>query len=190
MSWFREFIVFCEWVKPGLEEYLVKYNVPKSDFSKVLLEPCVFTVVFLCVFGISWFPVKNNVFMCFFPWLYPSQLGDKKTFENTGFWHYSDAEPCVFTAVVGCRFSKPCVFAVVLARFSFAVAQWITARATDLLKTIQKKQGFENVRNIMHDKKQGSAWGSHQTFVFYSTFSSRRWMPIKLAGYICPTPHQ
>ena len=117
----------------------MKYNVSKSDFSKVLLEPCVFTVLFELFFvGSVDFLSKINVFMCFFPELYPSQRGDKKTCDNTGFLHYPDAEPCVFTAVFGCRFSKPCVFAVVMARFSFSVAQWITARTTDLLKTTQK----------------------------------------------------
>ena len=48
---------------------------------------------------------------------------------------------------------KTLCFAVVLARSSFAVTQWITARNTDLLKTT-KKTGFENVRNIMHDKNR------------------------------------
>ena len=36
------------------------------------------------------------------------------------------------------------------------VAQQISARMSDVLKTTQKN-GFENVRNIMHDKKQASA---------------------------------
>ena len=59
----------------------------------------------MCFWGSVNFLPKINVFMCFFPGLYPSQLGDKKTCENTRFWQYSDAEPCVFTAVFGCGFS-------------------------------------------------------------------------------------
>ena len=64
----------------------MKYNVSKFHVSKVLLEPCVFTALLLCCFGIFVdFLSKINVFMCFFTGLYPSQLGDKKTCENTSF---------------------------------------------------------------------------------------------------------
>ena len=52
-----------------------------------------------------------------------------KTREKTGFGLCSDAEPCVFTIILISKFPKPCVFAVVLARFGLAVAQWIAAWA-------------------------------------------------------------
>ena len=55
-----------------------------------------------------------------------------KTKEKTGFGHCSDAEPCVFTIILIGMFPKPHVFAVVLARFGLAVAQWIAAWAAEI----------------------------------------------------------
>jgi len=65
-----------------------------------------------------------------------------KTCEKTGFGHCSDAEPCVFTIISISMFPKPCVFAVVLARFGLAVAQWIAAGAADFSWKACKKTGF------------------------------------------------
>ena len=55
----------------------------------------------------------------------------------------SDAEPCVFTFILMTMFPKPGVFAVVLARFSLAVAQWIAAWAADLFETNEKHAVLE-----------------------------------------------
>ena len=52
----------------------------------------------------------------------------------TGFGHCSDAEPCVFTIILSSMFPTPDVFAVVLARFGLAVAQWIAAGAADVTR--------------------------------------------------------
>ena len=54
-----------------------------------------------------------------------------KTREKTGFGLCSDAEPFVFTIILISKFLKPYVFAVVLARFGLAAAQWIAARAAE-----------------------------------------------------------
>ena len=46
----------------------------------------------------------------------------------------------VFVTINSIRmFPKPCVFAIVLARFGLAVAQWIAAWAANLLETHKKK---------------------------------------------------
>ena len=65
--------------------------------------------------------------------------------EKTGFGLCSDAELCVFTIILISKFPKPCVFAVVLARFGLAAAQWIDARAADFSRKACKKLGFGNM---------------------------------------------
>ena len=58
--------------------------------------------------------------------------------EKMGFGHCSAAEPFVFTIMLISMFPKPNVFAVVLARFGLAVAQWIAAWAAYLCETNEK----------------------------------------------------
>ena len=58
-----------------------------------------------------------------------------KTCENTGSGLCSDADPCVFRIISISMIPNPCVFAVVLARFGVAVAQWIAAWAVDFFET-------------------------------------------------------
>ena len=79
-----------------------------------------------------------------------------KTREKTGFGHCSDAEPRVFTIILISMFPKPHVFAVVLARFGFAVAQWIAAWAAYLFRKAYKKLGFGNMGKKKHVKTPGS----------------------------------
>ena len=65
-----------------------------------------------------------------------------KTSETMGFGHCSDAEPCISTIILISMFPKPNVFAVVLARFGLAVAQWIAAWAANFFKKTEKNIGF------------------------------------------------
>ena len=60
-------------------------------------------------------------------------LGDKNMQEKTRSWRVPGAEPCVFTIFLISMFPKPFVFAVVLARFGLAAAQWIAAPTADFL---------------------------------------------------------
>ena len=83
-----------------------------------------------------------------------------KTCENMGSGHCSDAEPNVFIVILNCMFPTPCVFAVVLARFGLAVAQWVAAYAADLFEMNEKTWGFGNMGDIMLVKTQGSAPGT------------------------------
>ena len=102
-----------------------------------------------------------------------------------GFGHSSDAEPCVFTITLISMFPKPCVFAVVLARFGLAVAQWIAAGAAYFSWRACKKRGFGNMSKNKHVKTQGSAPGTRQDLVFSCIFLSPRRAFIRLSWFIC-----
>ena len=108
-----------------------------------------------------------------------------KTLEKTGFGLCSDAEPCVFTTFLISMFPKPCVFAVVLARFGLAAAQWIAARAADFSRKACKKLGSGNMSKKKHTKTQGSAPGTRQNLVFYCIFLSVSKTPMEVSRYIC-----
>ena len=108
-----------------------------------------------------------------------------KTREKTGFGLCSDAEPCVFTIFLINMFPKPCVFAVVLARFGLAAAQWIAARAAEFSRKACKKIGFGNMSKKKHVKTQGSAPGTRQDLVFSCIFLSPRRAFIRLSWFIC-----
>ena len=83
------------------------------------------------------------------------------------FWRVSGAEPCVFTCFFLLMFPKPSVFAVALARFGLAAAQWIAAQAADFSRKACKKLGFGNMSKKKHVKSQGSAPGTRQDLVFF-----------------------
>ena len=108
-----------------------------------------------------------------------------KTWKKTGFGLCSDAEPCVFTIVLISKFPKPYVFAVVLARFGLAVAQWIAAGAAYFSWRACKKRGFGNMdkKNIV--KTQGSAPGNCRNLVFYSILLSVSKTPMEFSRFIC-----
>ena len=108
-----------------------------------------------------------------------------KTWEKTGFGLCSDAEPCVFTIFLISMFPKPCVFAVVLARFGLAAAQWIAARAADFYRKACKKLGSGNMSKKKHVTTQGSAPGTRQDLVFSCIFLSPRRAFIRLSWFSC-----
>ena len=108
-----------------------------------------------------------------------------KTCEKTGFGHCSDAEPCVFTIISISMFPKPCVFAVVLARFGLAVPQWIAAEAANFSWKACKKQGFGNMDKKNNVKTQGSAPGNCRNLVFYSILLSVSKTPMEFSRFIC-----
>ena len=108
-----------------------------------------------------------------------------KTREKTGFGLCSDAEPCVFTIILISKFPTPCVFAVVLARFGLAAAQWIAAWAATFSRKACKKFGFGNMSKKKHVKTQGSAPGTRQDLVFSCIFLSPRRAFIRLSWFIC-----
>ena len=115
--------------------FFVGHNVSKLQISKMLREACVFTALFPLIIGrfVVFLP-ETNISCASFQDDIQVNWETRSTCENTGSGYYSDAEPCVFTIVFTCMFSKPYVFAVVLGRFGFAMAQWIAALAADLLK--------------------------------------------------------
>ena len=97
-----------------------------------------------------------------------------KTLEKTGVVLGSDAEPCVFTIMLISKFPKPGVWAVVLARFGLAAAQWIAARAAEFSRKAFKKSGFGNMSKKKHVKTQGSAPGTRQDLVFPAILVARK----------------
>ena len=102
-----------------------------------------------------------------------------------GFGHCSDAEPYVFTITLISMFPEPCVFAVVLARFGLAAAQWIADRAAEFSRKACKIWGFGNMNKKKHVKTQGSAPGTRQDLVFSCIFLSPRRAFIRLSWFIC-----
>ena len=82
-------------------------------------------------------------------------------------------------------FPKPCVFSVGLARCGLAAVQWIAAPAADFLRKACKNLGSGNMRKKKHVKTQGSAPGTLQNLVFYSTFLSVSKTPMEVSRYIC-----
>ena len=108
-----------------------------------------------------------------------------KTCEKTGFGLCSGAEPYVFTIILISMFPKPCVFAVVLARFGLAVAQWIAAWAATFSWKASNKLGFENMDKKKHVKTPGSAPGNRRNLVFCSTFLSVSKTPMEFSRFIC-----
>ena len=72
--------------------------------------------------------------MSLLPGSYPNLIGDMGPFENTGSGHCSDAGPRGFIIILTSIFLKPCVFAVVLACFGLAMAQWIAIGSADSFK--------------------------------------------------------
>ena len=108
-----------------------------------------------------------------------------KTWEKTGFGHCSDAEPCVFTITLISMFPKPCVFSVGFHEYGLAAVQWIAAPAADFSRKACKNWGSGNMRKKKHVKTQGSAPGTLQNLVFYSTFLSVSKTPMDFSRFIC-----
>ena len=120
-----------------------------------------------------------------------------KTREKTGFGLCSDAEPCVFTIILISKFPKPCVFAVVLARFGLAAAQWIAARAADFFsKSMQEigswkhkqEKARENTGFCTRDSPRPRFFlhilvakkSFHKTFLVHLPFRGASWTPPQL----------
>ena len=108
-----------------------------------------------------------------------------KTWKKTGFWLCSDAEPCVFTIILINGFPKPCVFSVGFHEYGLAAVQWIAAPAADFSRKACKNWGSGNMRKKKHVKTQGSAPGTLQNLVFYSTFLSVSKTPMEVSRFIC-----
>ena len=89
--------------------------------------------------------------------------------------------------VLSNQFPKPCVFAVVLAWFGLAVAQWIAAWTADFSRKACKKWGFGNMDKKKHVKTHGSAPGNRRNLVFYSIFLSLRWALLGFSGFVYPS---
>ncbi len=118
-------------------------------------------------------------------YLYGSPSSDMKTWKKTGLWPCSDAEPCVFTIILINGFPKPCVFSVGFHEYGLAAVQWIAAPAADFSQKACKNWGSGNMRKKKHVKTQGSAPGTLQNLVFYSTFLSVSKTPMEVSRYIC-----
>ena len=123
--------------------------------------------------------------MSFLSYLYGSPFSDMKTWKKTGFWPCSDAEPCVFTISLINGFPKPCVFSIGFHEYGLAAVQWIAAPAADFSRKACKNWGSGNMRKKKHVKTQGSAPGTLQNLVFYSTFLSVSKTPMEVSRYIC-----
>ena len=123
--------------------------------------------------------------MSFLSSLYGSPSCDRKTWKNTGFWFCSDAEPCVFTISLINGFSIPCFFSIGFHEYGLAAVQWIAAPAADFSRKACKNLGSGNMRKKKHVKTQGSAPGTLQNLVFYSTFLSVSKTPMDFSRFIC-----
>ena len=123
--------------------------------------------------------------MSFLSHLYGSLSCDMKTWKKTGFWPCSDAEPCVFTISLINGFSIPCVFSIGFHEYGLAAVQWIAAPTADFSRKACKNWGSGNMSKKMHVKTQGSAPGTLQNLVFYSTFLSVSETPMEVSRYIC-----
>ena len=93
--------------------------------------------------------------------------------------------PVFFTIILINRFPKPCVFSVGLNEYGLAAVQWIAAPAADFSQKACKNWGSGNMRKKKHVKTQGSAPGTLQNLVFYSTFLSVSKTPMEVSRYIC-----
>ena len=104
---------------------------------------------------------------------------------KNGVGHCSDAEPRVFTLTLISMFPKPYVFSVGFHEYGLAAVQWTAAPAADFSRKACKNLGSGNMRKKKHVKTQGSAPGTLQNLVFYSTFLSVSKTPMEFSRFIC-----
>ena len=69
--------------------------------------------------------------------------------------------------------------------YGLAAVQWIAAPAADFSRKACKNLGSGNMRKKKHVKTQGSAPGTLQNLVFYSTFLSVSKTPMDFSRFIC-----